>query len=514
MAFTEKARQLLNSTFTLNGDMAYRSTESPCLDYFALVGGYRHRLLDCQYYFYGAFLEDRLTAIKLLFYTRDIREGLGERKTFRYLLNALASSQPEIVKKLVPYIPSYGRYDDLWALLCTPVEETVIELVTNQLKEDVASKKENKPISLLAKWMPSINTSSSETRKMAMHIADKLGLTKQEYRKTLSMLRQGMIVENNLREKDYSFDYGSVPSVAMHKYHLAFNRNDKERYNLYIKEVIEGKQKINTEVMDVVLFINRLQNVLNLNVTEIDWSSLNDARKPQFDLSAISKEDSNYYNATWKSLCEESTISKKTLVVRDGSGSMYTYDSRSPIDVANAMSILTASRLTGAFKDKFITFSSNPEFVDLSPFSKIEEKLAYLSNFDDCANTDIEKVYNLIYDVYNAPDFKEEDTIDQIMIISDMQFDKGVDNYQSTYESFKKKFEDKGWKLPEIVFWNCCAYGNVPVTQREKGVKLISGSSKNIIDLVTKNDALDPKDFMNKALEKYAFIDSLLESDE
>ena len=104
MSFLKITEDLLNQTLTENGDLAYSSTLSPCLDYFALVGGKREHVSECAPLFAKAFFEDKNTALKLLFYTRDIRKGLGERRIFRFLLNSLALSYPDVVTKLVTYV--------------------------------------------------------------------------------------------------------------------------------------------------------------------------------------------------------------------------------------------------------------------------------------------------------------------------------------------------------------------------------------------------------------------------
>ena len=149
----------------------------------------------------------------------------------------------------------------------------------------------------------------------------------------------------------------------------------------------------------------------------------------------------------------------------------------------------------------------------ISSIEKIEDKVKMLGRYDECSNTNIERVFNLVYDVYNSKDFKEEDALDQIVIISDMQFDSAIEyvsgDYMSCYEIFKKKMDDKGYKTPEIVFWNVNSYGTVPVGKNEAGVKLISGSSKAIINLVSNIKSIDPMDMMNKTLLKYKFVEEL-----
>jgi hypothetical protein len=486
MSFLTITQELLNKTLTENGDASFVSTGSPCLDYFALIGGKRDDLPGAAAMFAKAFVEDPKTAVELLFYTRDPRAGIGERRLFRFLLNGLALSYPEVAKPLLPFVAKYGRYDDLLALLHTPVEDEVIDLIDATLQEDLENKKAGKPISLLAKWLPSINTSNAEARHAGLYLAKKLGMGNEKYRKTLSFLRKGTIVESNLREKDYTFDYAAVPSVAMMKYQKAFIRNDKERFGKYLTDVASGKEEMNVSVSSPVTLVHRY-------------------RENNF-------ENADYFETTFEAFVKDGKIHKRTLVVRDGSGSMYCSFNGAPIDVADAMSLLTSARLSGEFHDKFITFSAKPELVDLSSAKTLKDKLFKLEAYNEVANTNIEKVYNLIVDVYASPSFKDEDAIEQILIISDMEFDGCVADLEegtlrSTFEAFDKRFADMGKKRPEVIFWNVASRSqHVPVSKNEYGVKLISGSSKNIIDLVMSDDSLDPEKFMRSVLAAYEEI--------
>ena len=491
MSFVDISKELLNKTLTENGDVAFKSSLSPCLDYFSLVGGKRNFPYDVFNLFLKAYYEDRNTALKLLFYTRDIKEGLGERRIFRLLFNSLCVSYPNIAKELVQFIPIYGRFDDLLCVLKTPVEDIAIELITKQLEEDLINKKLGKPISLLAKWLPSINTSNAEAREYALYLADKLNLSKADYRKTLSYLRDGLIIENNLRLSQYDFDYSSVPSLAFNKYHKAFERNDTFRFNQFIGKVSHGEEKMHVDVLDVTKYVREIKR----------------------DIISNTCKSNEYYEAAWKELTKDASINKRTIVVRDGSASMTWIfnSSTSSLDIADAMTLLTAERLEGEFHNRFITFSEHPEFVDLSNVDGIVDKLKILQTHDDCSNTNIEKVYKLILDVYKHPDFKKEDMLEQILIISDMEFDVlSTDKDISTFEYFKKEFESLDCPLPEIIFWNVMARSNhLPVTKNEEGVKIISGDSKNVIDIVMMNESLNPLEFMYRVLEKYHFIDDI-----
>ena len=212
-----------NKTYTENGAVTYATTMSDCLDLFATIGALRNASEeDIIGRFIRAYAEDPNLATKILFYARDIRGGLGERRAFKTILGYLAKNEPETVKKNIENVAEYGRYDDLLVLLDTPCEDMLIEYIRAQLDHDIEAVKDGKEASLLAKWLPSVNASNKETVAMAKRIAKRLGYKDSAYRRTLSAIRSYIrIIENNLREKDYSFDYEKQTSKALYKYRQA-----------------------------------------------------------------------------------------------------------------------------------------------------------------------------------------------------------------------------------------------------------------------------------------------------
>ncbi len=244
-------KQESNKTFTENGAVTLKTTDSDCLDLFATIGAIRRESdEEITARFIRAFAENNDVAMKLLFFARDIRGGLGERKVFRVILNWLGNNYPETVRKNLNYIAEYGRYDDLLVLFDTPVEKDMLELIRQQLRKDLYAVNNNEEVSLLGKWLPSVNASNLSTIKAAKRIARYLEMDDKTYRKALVRLREHIrIIENNLREKDYTFDYEKQPSKAMFKYREAFMRNDGERYNLFLSKVSTGEAKLNASTL-------------------------------------------------------------------------------------------------------------------------------------------------------------------------------------------------------------------------------------------------------------------------
>ena len=213
-------KQEANKTVTENGAVTNLTTESDCLDLFATIGALRHASdSEIEARFIRAFSENRDIAMKLLFFARDIRGGLGERRVFKVILSWLAENEPNTVLKNIQYVAEYGRFDDLLCLMGTPCERQMLDVLKAQFDQDNEALKNSGEVSLLAKWLPSVNASKEQTVLYAKKIAKHFGMNDASYRKALVALRARIrIIENNLREKDYTFDYSKQPSKAMYKY--------------------------------------------------------------------------------------------------------------------------------------------------------------------------------------------------------------------------------------------------------------------------------------------------------
>ena len=145
-----------NLSRTENGAFGYRTTGKELLDLNFAVSSLRREMpQEIQNRFWKAYYEAPVLAVKWLFFARDIRGGMGERRLFRVLLSVLANEKPEIARPLLPLVPEYGRWDDLWSLLGTPLHQDVLNLVSTQWKEDLSHLATGDSVSLLAKWLPS-----------------------------------------------------------------------------------------------------------------------------------------------------------------------------------------------------------------------------------------------------------------------------------------------------------------------------------------------------------------------
>lgn len=495
--FLENLQEETNYTRTENDALTYLSSGSCCLDLFAVIGALRNRPEnEILILFDRAWAENADITIKMLFYARDIRGGLGERKVFRTLIKQLAKNNPESLIKNLWAIPEFGRFDDFFVLLD---EKSVSKEVLAYIKDQFAKDMENlqaekldenvKRISLLGKWLPSINTSSAETSRLGKIIAKSFNLSHAEYRKALTKLRTEIsIIENFLRTKDYTFEYSKQPSKAMLKYRAAFLRNDENRYKAFLESVEKGEAKLNTGTLYPYEIVRETLDAYD------QTKNLNADQRKSLDV-------------TWRNL-PNFTNDENAIVVIDGSGSMYFNGNPLPAHVALSLGIYFAERNTGTFKNHFITFSEKPKLINIKG-SDIFEKIKYATSYNEVANTNIQRVFELILKTAKKNKTPQKDLPTTIYIISDMEFDSCTSNSDITnFEYAKNLFEESGYTIPNLVFWNVQSRNNQqPVKIHETGTILVSGASPRIFSMLESGN-FSPLAFMLDVLgnERYKNI--------
>lgn len=469
-----------NIAYTENGAVTNASTMSACLDLFATIGAIR--AADGQEIirrFVRAYAEDADIAMKILFFGRDVRGGLGERRVFRVIINWLAENRPASLRKNIALIPEYGRFDDLVSLIGTACEKDALNIIRKQLETDMSS---DGAVSLLAKWLPSVNASNGETVRKAKRIARFLGMTDAQYRKTLVALRKKLrIIENNLREKDYSFEYSKQPSRAMFKYRKAFLRNDGVRYHAFLEAVRNGEKQLHADTLAPYEIVRSALHALGFH-------------------TRLSSQEKVALNASWASL-PDFCDGRNALAVIDTSGSMYCYDNALPAAVAISLGLYFGEHNTGIFQNHLIAFSARPQLIEIKG-KTFAERLEYLCTFSEVADTNVEAVFNLILDAAVRNHVPQEELPETLYLISDMAFNSCVRNASlSNFENAKRRFAEHGYRLPQIVFWNVASRNsNQPVTKNEQGVALVSGCTPRLFSMVA-SGALSPYAVMMEVLE-------------
>lgn len=476
------------------------------------AGGYLSKFCE-------AIKEDMVTAVKWLFYLRDVREGLGERDSFVTLFMGLYSYDHDVAIKVLPLIPEYGRWKDVIDLLSIvnddmELADAIYNLIDKQIKEDCIHMVNGESISLLAKWLPSINA-SKKSRVVAMRIYRKIGLIARDYRKLLSNLRNYIDVteRKTCGNKWGEIDYNKVSSNANGRYVKAFMKHDPERRQKYLEELAKPTP-VGAVMHASVLYPHEVYAKYNETGYHYTFSPV--------------MEDKGI-EALWNNL-KDMGDTGNTLVICDGSGSMESHIQGSKImaiDVARALGIYFAERANGEFKNKVIEFSANPQYIDLSNCKTLADKYNTMIQYDDCSNTNLEKVFDLLLWTAVNNKLSQDELPKRLLIVSDMEFDDAttirgyngheyvMSRYQTLFETIRGRWIQAGYKMPEIVFWNVNSRTQtIPVQSNEAGVILVSGYSVNNAKMVLSGE-IDPWVALKSVLdsERYSIIDEILSPD-
>lgn len=506
MDFSQALNEYMNNAKTGNGDPTYKSSLSPNVDLFAKAGGVRsnnfYSDISINYDFYkrlflDAINEDANTAVRNLLNIRDFRhDGKGERELFRELLVELSDKYPDTTIKLIDTgaVQELGRWDDLVFLYentqSRAVKDTVLAVFTRELQSED---------SLLPKWLPT-NTRNKKQYAVAKKLAKDLGYVNFEYyRKDLSRMKKKLnLVETNLTERNYTaIDVSKLPGRAFQKYKTALFVNKEEEMKAFLDEVNAGTKKVKTTGITSNEILKPYTDQFR------GWGD--------YDVEEVDKDQANLIKASWESLLENTKDAGNTLIMADTSGSMM----GTPISVATSLAILFAQKMAGVFHGKFMTFSSEPTFINIPDNYSLAQKVQTVIEADWGGSTDIDAAFRAVLDTAVNTSASKEDIPQRIVIISDLQF-----NQYSFYEQkdtphisrWKKNFEDAGYKLPDVVYWNVSTYDNEPAMATESGVALISGFTQGTLNAVLSGESITPVSVMMNALNKpeYDVVDRVV----
>lgn len=400
---------------------------------------------------------------------------------------------------------------------------TISRLFAEQLKADIAAlrgndKKAKRDISLCGKWAPSHDRfhdrhtfivssiaeilypreslehllSPSDTRETYIRYA------REEYRKDVSALRKHLdVVERNITAGTFDqIKYDRLPSTAMKNYVPLFIEKDFKRFEEYLQLVASGKAKISGATLLPSQMI-RIARTVTHEPTPRDLKNLSPAK--------IIEKQSQFLKARamdgqWKSLVQrikDSGTLSSSIAVCDVSGSMLSptfEDDTCPMDTAIGLSLLIAEVTEPPFGGSFITFSQSPKVVKIDLSESLSMRYQQLVSEDWGMNTDFVAVFEkLLLPIAVNNKLKPEDMVKRLFVFSDMQFDSACRSWDSTtYEIIKAKYQEAGYEMPEIVFWNLAggragfgagnSFGDPtapkPVTVEENGTSMVSGYSQ------------------------------------
>lgn len=435
-------------TTTANGMDAYKDVGDALVGLFFKIG--TSRGVDMTQDFLAAYDQNPEVALRILLWSRDIRGGAGERQRFRDLLLTACAKLGSDANALLERIPEVGRYDDLHALVGTEFEDMALNVHLDGIKSGNG---------LACKWAPRKGVVASKLRSM-------WGVSPKFYRKSIVSMTK--VVEQLMCAGKWDeIVYSHVPSKAASLYASAFRSHDAARYQEYLGAVMSGEAKMHAGA----IFPHDIYKAL--------------------------KNDPAQADAQWKSLPDylEGT-DERILVMSDVSGSMM----GEPMNISIALGLYFSERLGGLFKDCVLTFTDVPSLVKLPENGTLQDRANALSRIKWGMSTNLEAAFDVVLNTAKRHKLSAGELPTKLLIISDMQFNHAV-GYGTAFEMIEQKFNESGYQMPQVVFWNVNgrATDNAPVRFDQQGVALVSGASPSVVKAVMGGE-LDPVKVMMKAV--------------
>ena len=467
MNFKQAVLNTVVESRTENGMKAIASTLRNTTDLFFKIGASRGK--DITRDFERAYQEDADLAVRIALWSRDARGGAGERQLFRDILLHLEKHHREVLLEtnLLQKIPVLGRWDDILVFTDAEIKNIAFALIRNAL---------NGGDGLCAKWMP-------RKGPIAVDLRITFGWTPKFYRKRLVELTH--VVETAMCAKKWdTINFEHVPSLAMSRYLTAFHKNAGQVFLDYKNKLVKGEAKVNAGAVYPYDIIKSLRyGTDSERVADAQWKAQPDYMDNQNVLAMVD-------------------VSGSMLCPAGGSETI------SCLDVALSLGLYCADKNKGSFKDLFLTFSATPELLHLK--GTLSQKMFQMNGSNWGMNTNLHAAFERVLEVAVKNKVSEADMPSVILILSDMQFDACVNFDDSAFDMISRKYENAGYKLPGIVFWNLKTHGNAPVTFNQKGTALVSGFSPAIMKSVLKADFenMTPEAIMKQTVnvERYDYL--------
>jgi hypothetical protein len=480
----------------------------------------------------------------MMFETRDINEGKGERDLFYGMLCDMFIFFPEEVLSMLRMVPdtfgSWLDFNKIW-MSChsdpkyTRLVSEIERMYCEQLMQDDQLPPGNTKVSLAGKWAPREKSASKEmARSMALHLFPVLNEKKpheavahsmKQYRQLLVRLNERLkTVEVNMCSGTWrEIKPGAVPAGNLSKHRKAF-----------MNEVIKGKNKGQERSTDqdrrtcATNFKTYLEECKK-NPTKVKvhgrnlhphqlvgkyWNPTNGHRQIGTEDAVL---EAQFADLKQKFLEKGGNLCK-TVVLADTSGSMHSRschdyltgksneNSVEPILPCIALTALITQINHPAFRNCYIRFSSTAAWKNYGENASLRQIVDYMAHDNDWGgSTNLASALDLILKTCIEHKVPEGD-IPDLLILSDMQFDtaRGANSggyynqrtkqkpsdFETHYQSIQRCWKEAGYsRAPTIRFWNLAANTkDFPAHANSHGVEIYSGFSANLLKHFMEDD--------------------------
>jgi hypothetical protein len=513
MAFVQAMNQTMNTKIGVNGATVY--TEEGVGDERVTLFTMLNRGLDPSYIQQAVnkiVCSGNLDHIKdlyvLLFQTRDVRGGKGEKDLFYAFFKALYRTNQKLTARFLSLIPEYGCWRDMWELMeaIPELRSFILLIAKDTFFEDIAKQnRKESNLSLLAKWLP--REKSKYYPGAATLCADAFFPAEPSararmvlYRKTVSELNRSLkTVEVNMCSKSWAaITPDAVPGRCLKLHTKAFlnepikeNGNEfrypddadrmlcRSHFQEFIQNVKKGTKKAHGA--HVVLPHELVRKVLQSNAYPLHTTE---------DEHAINQ-------AQWDSIREETMKFGglgKAVAMCDFSGSM----DGTPKWISLALGILISEVTHPAFRDHILSFDAEPQWHSFAGLHTVKEKVTSISHsMGQGLNTNFYKACMCIIDTLVKGNVPVGEEPEDLIVLTDMGFDaaskennKEASQWTMQLEQIRAAFSAAGgWKPPRIIIWNLRSeYNDFHATANQEGVVQLSGWSPSMLKALQKGN--------------------------
>jgi hypothetical protein len=427
----------------------------------------------------------------MMFQTRDVRGGKGERDLFLYMLSVVVDEHPTWAAELIALIPEYGCWQDMWKLwnLCVGARDAIDTVVKLQFTVD----QETERPSLLAKWMP---REGSKYHALAKHFATLLFPSQQDlsqrmrqYRRTLALLNRCIdTTEVKMCGRAWAtIQPRKVPGRLMKRNKLAFFNQKKALGN------VVDRYPDNADRMQCRDNFQYFMEKVSSGEEKMKGAGVVSPHELVMEVKKhyLGSDSEQVTQAQWNAIREEVLKGGglgKVVPMCDFSGSM----SGVPLHVSLALGILISEVATPAFADHILTFDESPQWCSFKGLQSLRSKVESVGGFGQGLNTNFEAAADLILERMKEHNVKPEDAPTDLLVLTDMGFDVAAEYenlaWETHFDRIHRKFSAAGYSPPRIVCWNLRAeYKDFHAMAHQKGVVQLSGWSPAVLKAIQGN---------------------------
>ncbi|KUI65176.1 hypothetical protein VM1G_00608 [Cytospora mali] len=374
---------------------------------------------------------------------------------------------------------------------------------------------------------------------------------RESYRKDVAALRKHLeCVERDITNNSFeNIKYDRIPSLAMNNYAPLFAKKDTDRFEKYIDNVVSGKAQISGATLLPSTLIKVAREISLISIRSMS-EKRKKGTKDLVDMK-IAQITAKTIDSQWKTLVQrikDSGTLENCIAVADVSGSMggpLFPDGTCPMDSSIGLSLLIAEVAKPPFGGAFITFSEDPSVQKIDLSKGLVDKYDELGQADWSMRTNFVAVFEeLILPMAIENQLKPEDMVKRVFVFSDMQFDEAETDssdgdtsdpdlpedtapdalWSTSYERIAKKFQDAGYEMPELVFWDLAGgrAGYVdepgdgdpvapkPVTAANEGTALVSGYSQGMLKVFLENGSFEDENAEEEIVEEIGDDDEVV----